>query len=122
MRPSSRISSITLPFSPFKRGPGGALTIILLHCLFANCPQVRAHGLFATRQILLCVEGCFVGSNVLQRFAADCHCGSYSCEGCTCSSLLLRQLAVALVVRIRLADVDTSAVRIGGRSGTVSTD
>ena len=96
--------------------------LTLLESSFADCPQVSLHGLLATRQILLCIESCFVGSNVLQRFGAGCYSGSYGCEGCTCSSLLLRQLATGLVIHVRLADVDASAVRVSGWRGTVSTN
>ena len=101
--------------------PEDGLTVLLVVGLTLYFPVPCFHGLFATRQILLLEERCTVGCDLREVFGAVVNRGRDGTETQTGCDAILR-LADVLTVGVTLADVDTRAIRILGRSGAVRTN
>ena len=95
--------------------------MLLVVLCAADHPEVSTHGLLAVSKILLGNEGCLVGRDVRQVVST---LGNHRTNGCKTSTnleLLGGRLRGALV-RFRSADVQTCAVRVGGRFLAVRTN
>ena len=97
------------------------LPVLLVVGLSFYFPQVGFHGLATTRFVLLREEGCAVSCDLREVFGAGVNRGGDGTEAQACCDALLR-LADVLAVGVTLADVETRAIRIRGRSGAVRTD
>ena len=87
----------------------------------ADAPVPLFHGLCAVRFVLLSDEGLLVGRDLRQVMTALLDHRSHADKAVADLVLTLRQRSRALV-RIGLLDVDTLALRVGGRCRSVRHD
>ena len=86
----------------------------------AYLPEVSPEGLFATRLVLLCVEGCFVGADVHQVGLASLNGCGYGSEASAYQHLVLRRSGAA-GDRLQVAQENAVALGTRGWSGAVRT-
>ena len=107
-----------------KKSPCGPFPVLrmlrIVSCHFER-PQVRLHRLLAVGKILLSGEILLVLGDLAEILCASSYCG---CDGLEASAVeqLVRRRQGRTLHRSLIANVQTSAVRIGGFGLAVSTD
>ena len=111
------MSEVTLP----KEGCSLAARMLGVIRLTADLPEVRVEGFLTSCRVLLCCESLLVGTDRGEVNRAICDGCFHCCEAGTSRDLLGGQ-STGTLVGFTLTDVQTRAVRILGRCGTVGTD
>ena len=96
------------------------LPVLLIIFSTTDLPEVLAHGFATIGAVHLLLEVDLVLGHVAQVVLTRFDHTGYGLEAGTCLQLVRSERRGA-VVGVRLADVQTGTVRIGGRSGAVST-